>query len=59
MRSAMPDAVRRNRRSGQMALEYIFVFLALFVAVCAAIHFMRAPGDVAEYTTDVICSERL
>ena len=49
----------RNLRSGQAALEYILVFLALFAAVCAAIHFMRAPAEVAEYTTDVICSERL
>lgn len=49
----------RNPRSGQAALEYILVFLALFVATCVAFHFMRAPADMAEYTTDVICSERL
>ena len=36
-----------------------YIFLALFIATCTAVHFLRAPGDVAEYTTDVICSERL
>jgi len=58
MSAARPELRRRNRR-GQTALEYVLVFLALFVAVCAAIHFMRSPGEVATYTTDVICSERL
>ena len=48
-----------RRRRGQAALEYILVFLALFAAVFAAIHFMRAPADIAEYTTDVLCSERM
>ena len=58
MRSSSHTGLR-HRRAGQTALEYVLVFVALFVAVCAAIHFMRAPGDVARYTTDVICSERL
>ncbi len=58
MRSAS-NANSVRRRAGQTALEYVLVFLALFVAVCAAVHFLRAPGDVAKYTTDVICSERL
>ena len=39
--------------------QSVLVFLALFAAVCATIHFMHAPGNVAAYTTDVICSERL
>ena len=57
--SASPHTRMRRNRRGQAALEYILVFLALFAAVFAAIHFMRAPANVAEYTTDVICSERL
>ena len=59
MFAAHRKGLRRRNRRGQTALEYVLVFLALFVAVCAAIHFMRAPGNVAAYTTDVICSERL
>lgn len=59
MSAAHPDALRRRNRRGQTALEYVLVFLALFAAVCAVIHFMHAPGNVAAYTTDVICSERL
>lgn len=59
MSAAHPESLRRRSRRGQTALEYILVFLALFAAVSAAVHFMRAPGAVAVYTTDVICSERL
>ncbi len=59
MPAAHRESLRRRNRRGQTALEYVLVFLALFVAVCTAIHFMRAPSDVAAYTTDVICSERL
>ena len=59
MFAAHPEGLRHRNRRGQTALEYILVFLALFVAVCTAIHFMRAPGNVAAYTTDVICSEQL
>ena len=59
MFAAHPEGLRHRNRRGLAALEYFLVLLALLVAVCAAIHFMRAPGDVATYTTDVICSERL
>ena len=48
-----------RRRSGQTALEYILIFALLLLAAGAAYHFMRAPADVATFTTDVICSERL
>jgi uncharacterized protein (UPF0333 family) len=48
-----------HRRSGQTALEYILIFALLLLAAGAAYHFMRAPADVATFTTDVICSERL
>jgi uncharacterized protein (UPF0333 family) len=50
---------RNSFRRGQAALEYILVFVALFVAVTVAVHFMRSPRNVARYNTDVICSERL
>jgi len=56
MRSSRID---RSRRLGQTALEYVLVFLALFAAASAAVYFMRAPAATAEYTTGVICSERL
>ena len=56
LQASKPSA---RSRSGQAALEYILVFLALLVAVFASIHFMRAPADIATHTTDVICSERL
>lgn len=59
MDAAHHATMRRRNRCGQTALEYILVFLALFVAVYAAIHFLRAPGRIATHTTDVICSERL
>lgn len=59
MSTAHPDDLRRRSRRGQAALEYILVFLALLAAIIAAVHFMRAPKDVATYTTEVICSERL
>ena len=59
MGAAHHATMRREKRRGQTALEYILVFIALFVAVCAAIHFLRAPGKIAAHTTDVICSERL
>lgn len=59
MSAAQSESLRRRNRRGQTALEYILVFLAFLVAACAAVHFMRAPGNVAVYTTDVICSERL
>ena len=48
-----------RRRSGQTALEYILIFALLMLAAGAAYHFMRAPADIATFTTDVICSERL
>ena len=48
-----------NPRSGQTALEYILIFALLLLAAGAAYHFMRAPADIATFTTDVICSERL
>jgi hypothetical protein len=51
--------MRRRNRRGQTALEYILVFIALFAAVYAAVFFLRAPGQIATHTTDVICSERL
>ena len=48
-----------RRKSGQTALEYILIFALLLLAAGAAYHFMRAPADIATFTTDVICSERL
>ena len=48
-----------RRRSGQTALEYILIFALLLLAAGAAYHFMRAPADIATFTTDVICSERM
>jgi len=51
--------MRYGSRRGQTALEYILVFIALSVAVFAAVHFLKAPSRVAVHTTDVICSERL
>jgi Flp pilus assembly protein TadG len=57
--SAATKTVMRRNRSGQTALEYILVFITLFAAVFAAIHFLRAPGKIATHTTDVICSQRL
>ena len=48
-----------RRRSGQTALEYILIFALLMLAAGTAYYFMRAPADVATFTTDVICSERL
>ena len=48
-----------RRRGGQTALEYILIFALLLLAAGTAYHFMRAPADVATFTTDVICSERL
>ena len=48
-----------RRRSGQTALEYILIFALLLLAAGAAYHFMRAPADIATFSTDVICSERL
>jgi len=48
-----------RRRRGQTALEYILIFTLLLLAAGAAYHFMHAPADVAKFTTDVICSERL
>ena len=59
MSAARKTILRQRNRRGQAALEYVLVFLALLVAVAAAIHFLWAPGNVAKYTTDVICSERL
>jgi Flp pilus assembly protein TadG len=53
------DKRRGKNRSGQTALEYILVFIALSAAVFAAVYFLRAPGKIAVHTTDVICSERL
>ena len=48
-----------HRQSGQTALEYILIFALLLLAAGVAYHFMRAPADIATFTTDVICSERL
>ena len=48
-----------RRSSGQTALEYILIFALLLLAAGAAHYFMRAPADIATFTTDVICSERL
>ena len=59
MYAARHATMRHGYRRGQTALEYILVFLALSVAVCAAVHFLKAPGKIAVHTTDVICSERL
>ena len=59
MEAAGKAMMRYGSRRGQTALEYVLVFLALFVAVCAAVHFLKAPGKIAVHTTDVICSERL
>ena len=59
MGAAGKTKMRYGRRRGQTALEYILVFIALSVAVFAAVHFLKAPSRVAVHTTDVICSERL
>ena len=60
MSAALHTQMRRYRhRRGQVALEYILVFLALLVATGVAVYFMRAPADVAVYTTEVICSDRM
>ena len=59
MNAALHATMRHKNRRGQTALEYILVFIALSVAVIAAIFFLRAPGKIATHTTDVICSERL
>lgn len=59
MEAAGKAMMRYGSRRGQTALEYILVFLALSVAVFAAVHFLKAPSRVAVHTTDVICSERL
>ena len=59
MDATLHATVKHSNRRGQTALEYILVFIALFAAVCAAVHFLRAPGKIATHTTDVICSERL
>ena len=48
-----------RRRSGQTALEYILVFTVLLAAAAAAFYFLRAPGAVAEYNVEVICSDKL
>ena len=59
MGAAGKTKMRYGSRRGQTALEYILVFIALSVAVFAAVHFLKAPSRVAAHTTDVICSERL
>ena len=59
MNAALHATMRRRNRRGQTALEYILVFIALSVAVCTAVYFLKAPGKIAAHTTDVICSERL
>ena len=59
MEAAGKAKMRYGSRRGQTALEYILVFIALSVAVFAAVHFLKAPSRVAVHTTDVICSERL
>ena len=59
MDAALHATMRHENRRGQTALEYILVFIALSVAVSAAVYFLRAPGKIATHTTDVICSERL
>ena len=49
----------RNRRgkSGQTALEYILVFVALLGILVAAMHFARAAGKSAEKTTTLVTCE--
>ena len=49
----------RNRRgkSGQTALEYILVFVALLGVFAAVVHFARAAGKSAEKTTTLVTSE--
>ena len=59
MGAAGKTKMRYGSRRGQTALEYILVFIALSVAVFAAVHFLKAPSRVAVHATDVICSERL
>ena len=59
MKAAGKTKMRHGSRSGQTALEYILVFIALSAVVFAALHFLKAPSRVAVHTTDVICSERL
>lgn len=59
MKAADKTEMRYGSRRGQTALEYILVFIALSVAVFAAVHLLKAPSRVAVHTTDVICSERL
>ena len=59
MKAADKTEMRHGSRRGQTALEYILVFIALSVAVFAAVHFLKAPSRVAVHTPDVICSERL
>ena len=48
-----------NPRSGQTALEYIIVFAVLLAAAAVALYFLRAPGAVADYSVEVICSDKL
>ena len=48
-----------RRKSGQTALEYIIVFAVLLAAAAVALYFLRAPGAVADYSVEVICSDKL
>ena len=59
MSAALHTQMRRNRRCGQAALEYIIVFAVLIAASGAAFYFLRSPADIAVHTTDVLCSDRL
>ena len=49
----------RNRKgkSGQTALEYILVFVALLGVLAAAMQFARAAGKSAEKTTTLVTCE--
>ena len=51
----------RNRKgkgkSGQTALEYILVYVALLGVLAAAIQFARAAGKSAEKTTTLVTCE--
>lgn len=44
----------RKGKSGQTALEYILVFVALLGVFAAVVHFARAAGKSAEKTTTLV-----
>ena len=53
------NALRRSSRRGQTVMEYAIVVAILAVVAGVTAYFLRAPGKVAKYTTDVICSDNL